>query len=1092
MEIPFNNVVCNKYNLKFFDLQIESLYTNYSFKKNKKNIIFSIIILLANICIIILSILKNHEISIKITNEKPDIQKSMKMLLEKNSSNILFIYFVTFSSIINIVFNVLSNFRKIKKLKVVYLTYFCLNLVLLSFRNFMYIIYTLEDSILILMEVSINFTYLSFIKTNFILVSLLNIFVCIIFTFFASYITHFPTSQILAYLGFYLLFCIYSYINEYVSKRIFFINFWHYKLNKEYKYILDNFENGYVSISKNNEIKLSNKYFDDKLSIFIKRADKSNICEQSNDEKREIKIISQVDPHNKTDNPLNTQSPNHIIKLSEYNLNTIKQELKSSNYIDSNIFNNLDSVNNELPQKIQDILLNQNKNLNETIELMKSQINQNHEDPLSNFSNGMQSNINKKIIENHASFDFSYKSDEKNKIRKTSYFEKFVYIGIKKITNVTTSSSAKSNSAQYFKMYLRVKNENSISYDFPQFEFILVDVSQTYETNFTKDEMKKKSMHLAKISHEFKNPVIIISEIAEEISQEINSRQFKNTQENLELLMNLSSYILILVKDFEVLSKKEISSELEINKGWFDIRKELFNLKGIIMTLINKKYSGDEAPIIFLLEISENTPEEIFTDKIRLMQILINLLSNSIKFTQNGRIRLGVNFEEGRLNFRVEDTGVGLTELEAANLFREYMVKSNLETNNYGSGLGLSIVKELCKKLDSDIKFFHNNPQGSIFSFSIDHHFARKTQKIKQIKHNKKNRLRLYSRKNFQTNLNSSMIKNQSFRSEKIEFPNGINQPINTETSFNNEVNDYDCIAIKFASGNLDQMKRMELSNTSNVQSSPQNSLDFSDNFSKTLTVDSNNANKQFLNCRAYLGPLVKTQSNSTLEKFFKPQSYAINLDSFKTKSFCDLKISHYKFELEGKNQDNSISSLTKSRVKFKSFNKNNSGKKVTILVIDDDLMIRNSIIRTIEKYLKKEKSSREFLIYDVPDAVEGLFLIYNSVLNNVKIDFILTDEKMNFMNGTLLVEVVSKIFGNKFPIIMLTSYESSLLGDNFNIANSPNLNGGVSRNNSTFSPNINSVISRQTLPQTLAGIFTKPLLIDDFEKILKTVKIQL
>ena len=101
-------------------------------------------------------------------------------------------------------------------------------------------------------------------------------------------------------------------------------------------------------------------------------------------------------------------------------------------------------------------------------------------------------------------------------------------------------------------------------------------------------------------------------------------------------------------------------------------------------------------------------------------QILINLLSNAYKFTQEGFIKLTVKLFENRIFIEVSDTGSGIKKEEQSHLFNPfYMAPSNQNTNSDGSGLGLYIVKEFLKEIGSELNFSSEFNKGSKFSFEI-------------------------------------------------------------------------------------------------------------------------------------------------------------------------------------------------------------------------------------------------------------------------------------------------------------------------------------------------------------------------------------
>jgi signal transduction histidine kinase len=157
--------------------------------------------------------------------------------------------------------------------------------------------------------------------------------------------------------------------------------------------------------------------------------------------------------------------------------------------------------------------------------------------------------------------------------------------------------------------------------------------------------------------------------------------------------------LLRLINDIIDLSKIE-ANELRFNLIKTDTR-QLFEDSFEFNKQEAKRYNKN---LLFELKLSENLPAQIITDSFRLRQVLDNLLSNSIKFTDSGYIRLEVDFNSNNLIFSVKDTGIGIPENKINSIFdRFYQVN---QTNNepvQGSGLGLAISKKIVEALNGTI-----------------------------------------------------------------------------------------------------------------------------------------------------------------------------------------------------------------------------------------------------------------------------------------------------------------------------------------------------------------------------------------------------
>jgi signal transduction histidine kinase/CheY-like chemotaxis protein len=270
--------------------------------------------------------------------------------------------------------------------------------------------------------------------------------------------------------------------------------------------------------------------------------------------------------------------------------------------------------------------------------------------------------------------------------------------------------------SRYLEIYLRVNHKNLKKY----IEFIFHDVTKTKEIEETKVQSKYQSMFLSKVAHEFKNPLIGVISLIDGIRE--NHLKKETSEKNLGLIENLCMYMILLVKDFEIISEINNTKKILLHSSVYEIRDEMEKLKNITLTLLETISKSHLNQICFNLEISEDTPSTIDVDKFRLNQIILNLLTNSIKFTQNGYITLristeSINFEK-IITFSVIDSGIGITEELKKDLFNRF-VKKEVMNNDSGQGLGLYLVETLCSKMKSKIEYKSNYPRGSIFYFSI-------------------------------------------------------------------------------------------------------------------------------------------------------------------------------------------------------------------------------------------------------------------------------------------------------------------------------------------------------------------------------------
>jgi signal transduction histidine kinase len=279
----------------------------------------------------------------------------------------------------------------------------------------------------------------------------------------------------------------------------------------------------------------------------------------------------------------------------------------------------------------------------------------------------------------------------------------------------------------HYEIHGRYHTTNQLNEKEDNFDFMLNDVSNVKANEEMNAEFNYKSMFLPKIAHEFKNPILSITELTEQIKEsleslidnndDITTEILKKINEILTSIKSMSDFLLILVKDLDYFSVgQNLIRKPTIEKDSVNVRSLLIFLTDITNILI-KKYNK-ENQISFYIKYN-TLPKEIYTDEIKLKQILINLLSNAIKFTLHGQIILDLNFiNSGKLEIAVMGTGKGFTEEKLKDVFKPYM-EQNKELSIIDAGLGLNIVKDLIALFGSKISYEQNSPEGSIFKFDI-------------------------------------------------------------------------------------------------------------------------------------------------------------------------------------------------------------------------------------------------------------------------------------------------------------------------------------------------------------------------------------
>jgi PAS domain S-box-containing protein len=225
---------------------------------------------------------------------------------------------------------------------------------------------------------------------------------------------------------------------------------------------------------------------------------------------------------------------------------------------------------------------------------------------------------------------------------------------------------------------------------------------------------KVKETFLANMSHELRTPVNGIIGLTNMLRKSDVNEQ----QANLLVMMETSSRSLLgVINDILDISK--------IEAGKFNIVRTPGNLREIINMVHGLlKFNADEKDIEFTLQIDKGVPEALMVDSLRLNQILMNLLSNSIKFTSHGYVTLKVSMlqelnQKVNLKFTIEDSGIGIPADRLSKIFESFeQAEENTASKYGGTGLGLAIVKKLVELKGGELSVVSKEGKGSEFSFT--------------------------------------------------------------------------------------------------------------------------------------------------------------------------------------------------------------------------------------------------------------------------------------------------------------------------------------------------------------------------------------
>ena len=241
-----------------------------------------------------------------------------------------------------------------------------------------------------------------------------------------------------------------------------------------------------------------------------------------------------------------------------------------------------------------------------------------------------------------------------------------------------------------------------------------LNIELSREKTKAEQAAKSKSMFLANMSHEIRTPmngIIGLIELTLKTDVSEKQRHFLNKAAfSGQILMNVINDIL----DFS-----------KIEAGKIDIESVEYEINSIIENLISSSaIQLNEKGLKFRINTSRNLPKRLYGDPLRISQILLNLCSNAVKFTEQGLIEVNIDYtcssDGNYLVFAIEDSGIGLDEKQINNIFNSFTQADGSTSRKYGgTGLGLTIVKQLSELMGGDISVTSTKDKGSCFTVRI-------------------------------------------------------------------------------------------------------------------------------------------------------------------------------------------------------------------------------------------------------------------------------------------------------------------------------------------------------------------------------------
>ncbi len=298
-------------------------------------------------------------------------------------------------------------------------------------------------------------------------------------------------------------------------------------------------------------------------------------------------------------------------------------------------------------------------------------------------------------------------------------------------------------------------------------DILFYDITEFIKTKqIIYEENNKKQRILAKIAHEFKTPINSIIGLISVLKENLYENKISSLN-TINLIENLSKYIIFLISDIiHYVNPNDIEDlKVEFDKvNLFDVLNFCFEILKSLISCNQKKFENINPELIIDQKINKSE-FIIITDEIRLKQILLNFISNSVKFTNHGKIQIICKLVNNGENIMIGilDTGVGIKENNLNKLFSEFTKLDDINRmNKLGDGLGLSICKYLAKKLNIIINYESQFGKGTKFDLLIP--YKRDGVCLSSCRLNSKNNLELPDSNNLK-----SCKQNEDFDENKKE-----------------------------------------------------------------------------------------------------------------------------------------------------------------------------------------------------------------------------------------------------------------------------------------------------------------------------------
>jgi signal transduction histidine kinase len=222
-----------------------------------------------------------------------------------------------------------------------------------------------------------------------------------------------------------------------------------------------------------------------------------------------------------------------------------------------------------------------------------------------------------------------------------------------------------------------------------------------------------KSRFLAYMSHEFRTPISSIRSITRLLLDRVDGPLTEEQERQVSFVQQNATEFAEMVDDLLDLAKVE-AGRVEISPAWFEMVDLFSALRGMFKPVL----TNPEVSLVF--EEPQGVPR-LYTDDRKVSQILRNFISNALKFTPKGEVRVSARLEGERMvTFSVADTGIGIAPEFHETIFQDFsQLHSTLQRRLRGTGLGLSLSNKLAKLLGGSVHLQSEPGRGSLFSVTL-------------------------------------------------------------------------------------------------------------------------------------------------------------------------------------------------------------------------------------------------------------------------------------------------------------------------------------------------------------------------------------